>query len=193
MPNEIVYPVGTASRKETMTPRERWLAVLNREKPDRIPMDMWATGEAVQKLLDHMGCDHATAMQRLHIDLPTTLDGRYIGPPPEEGVDIYGLKWQTILYESGIYREPAGDPPLAKYESPEEIEANYRWPSPDDFDFSHLPEAVKKLEDRPIRGGGSEPFLLYKLLRGEEQAFIDLIENPDIVDYCLDKMFGLCY
>ena len=32
--------------KETMTPRERWLAVLNGEMPDRLPMDYWATGEA---------------------------------------------------------------------------------------------------------------------------------------------------
>jgi uroporphyrinogen decarboxylase len=29
--------------RETMTPRERWLAVLRREKPDRVPMDYWTT------------------------------------------------------------------------------------------------------------------------------------------------------
>ena len=29
-----------------MTSKERWLAVLNREQPDRVPMDYWATGEA---------------------------------------------------------------------------------------------------------------------------------------------------
>ena len=29
-----------------MSPRERWLAVLNRETPDRVPMDIWATEEA---------------------------------------------------------------------------------------------------------------------------------------------------
>ena len=26
-----------------------------------------------------------------------------------------------------------------------------------------------------------------------EQAFVDLIENPEIVHYCLDKLFGLAY
>lgn len=30
-------------------------------------------------------------------------------------------------------------------------------------------------------------------MRGEEQAFIDLIENPEIVHYCLDKLFDLAY
>ena len=41
--------------KESMTPKERWLAVLNREKPDRIPMDYWATGEATEKVMKYLG------------------------------------------------------------------------------------------------------------------------------------------
>ena len=28
-------------RNDAMTPRERWLAVLRRQKPDRIPTDYW--------------------------------------------------------------------------------------------------------------------------------------------------------
>jgi len=34
-----------------MTARERWLAVLKRERPDRIPMDFQGTHELVQKML----------------------------------------------------------------------------------------------------------------------------------------------
>jgi hypothetical protein len=33
-----------------MTPKERWLAVLNGEKPDRLPLDYWATPEATANL-----------------------------------------------------------------------------------------------------------------------------------------------
>ena len=40
---------------ETMTPRERWLAVLTRQKPDRVPMDYWATPEFSAKLIRHLG------------------------------------------------------------------------------------------------------------------------------------------
>lgn len=176
-----------------MTSRERWLAVLKREKPDRLPMDYWATGEATKKLLDYLDCDFATMLQRLHIDLPVSADGVYVGPPIEEGSDMYGQRWQTVEYDSGIYWEPTGDPPLAKYNSAEEIDENYNWPSVDLFDFSHLPEVVRENEHRPVRGGGSEPFLRYKLLRGEEQAFVDLIENPEIVEYCLEKLFAFSY
>jgi hypothetical protein len=50
--------------REGMTPRERWLAVLRRERPDRVPMDYWATGEANQKLMRHLGCATMQAVLR---------------------------------------------------------------------------------------------------------------------------------
>ncbi|NOZ23057.1 MAG: uroporphyrinogen-III decarboxylase-like protein, partial [Planctomycetes bacterium] len=52
-----------------MEPRERWLAVLNHEKPDRVPMDYRATGEATEKLLKYMGLDNLSQVfEKLHID-----------------------------------------------------------------------------------------------------------------------------
>ena len=178
--------------RESMTPRERWLAVLTRQTPDRVPMDFWATPEATAKLLKHMGCDLDEAMRRLHVDTVASVAGRYVGPPPPEGEDVFGLKRRRVDYGSGSYDEVI-NAPLAEFDSVEEIEAGYRWPSPDDWDYSDVPNQVKGQEHRPIRGGGSEPFLTYKALRGEEQAFIDLIANPKIVHYCLDKLFELAY
>ena len=52
-----------------MTPKERWLAVLNGEKPDRVPMDYWATAEASRKLIQHLGCENMDQVfSQLHID-----------------------------------------------------------------------------------------------------------------------------
>jgi uroporphyrinogen decarboxylase len=178
--------------KETMTPRERWLAVLARETPDRVPMDYWATPEATEKLLKHLGCDFDEMTRKLHIDIPLSVGPRYVGPPPKEGEDIWGVKHQVADYGTGVYSE-AVSAPLAEYTSVEEIEANYRWPQPDDWDYSDIPNQVRGQEHRPVKGGGSEPFLLYKMLRGEMQAFVDLVENPEIVHYCLDKLFDLAY
>ena len=175
-----------------MTGRERWLAVLNREAPDRIPMDYWATPEARQKLCKHLNCTSEEALDRLHIDVPLIVAGRYIGPPPAEGEDIFGVKYRTVDYGTGTYNEAVGAP-LAEFTSVAEIEANYTWPSPDHWDYSHIPDEIGDKEDRIIRGGGSEPFLMYKKLRGDVQAFIDLVENPEIVHYCLDKLFELAY
>jgi len=178
--------------RETMTPRERWLAVLTRKTPDRIPMDYWATGEATQNLLRYLNCDFEEACKRLHVDIPFSVGGRYVGPPPKEGEDIWGLRYRQVSYGTGIYNEVV-NAPLGHYISAEEIDANYSWPKPDYWDYSHLPELIKGHEHEPILGGGSEPFLQYKSLRGEEQAFVDLVENPEIVHYCLDKLFDLAY
>jgi uroporphyrinogen decarboxylase len=45
-----------------MTPRERWLAVLERRAPDRVPMDYWATEEASRRLMQHLGSDSMGAV-----------------------------------------------------------------------------------------------------------------------------------
>ena len=178
--------------RESMTPRERWLAVLTRQTPDRVPMDIWITPEARDTLCAYLGCDFDTVCERLHIDAPLTVSGRYVGPPPPEGKDIWGLERRRVDYGTGAYDEVISAP-LAQFNSPEEIEATYTWPHPDWWDYAHLPELVRGKEAQPVRGGGSEPFLLYKMLRGEEQAFMDLLMHPDIVHYCLDKLFELAY
>ena len=174
-----------------MTPKERWLAVLSGEKPDRIPMDYWATAEATDKLKAHLAAsDDRQMLERLSIDRPFSVTPRYVGPAPEIGYDIYGCRAELVDYGGGVYSETVYHP-LATYDSVEEIEANYHWPHPDWWDYSVLPGQIRGWEAYPIRGGGSEPFLLYKQLRGQEQAFIDMIEHPDIVDYCLDHLFDL--
>jgi uroporphyrinogen decarboxylase len=175
-----------------MSPRERWLAVLNRQTPDRVPMDIWITPEAAENLQRCLGCDWEGVLKRLRIDTPVTVAGRYVGPPLPDGADMWGVRCKRVQYGAGAYDE-AVNAPLAGYGSVDEIEAEYRWPSPDWFDYSHIPAEIAGKEDRIIRGGGSEPFLRYKVLRGDSQAFMDLIEHPDIVHYCLDKMFELCY
>jgi len=179
--------------RETMTPKERWLAVLRHELPDRLPMDYWATPEATAKLMDYLGCETTQQMyERLHIDILVSVEPKYIGPPIPADENIYGCRFKTVDYGTGVYQECIGHP-LANYQSIEEIEANYAWPTADLFDYSVIPAQIEGKEDYAIRGGGSEPFLTYCELRGLEQAYMDLIDNPEMVHYCLDKLFDFCY
>jgi uroporphyrinogen decarboxylase len=176
-----------------MTPKERWLAVLSRESPDRLPMDYWATDEATQKLMKHLGCAEPGEMfERLHIDRPVRVRPRYAGPPIEPGYDMYGCRFEDVDYGTGVYSECVTHP-LAQYDTVEEIARSTTWPTADWFDYSVIPNQTKGKEMYPIRGGGSEPFLTYKHLRGMQQAYVDLILNPDVVNYCLDKLFDFCY
>jgi uroporphyrinogen decarboxylase len=131
-------------------------------------------------------------LRGLHVDFVIGVGPRYIGPKLPENTDMFGCTYRTIDYGSGEYSEVTSHP-LAGFHTVAEIEANYRWPSPDWFDYSVIPHQIEGWENYPIRGGGSEPFLTYKSLRGQEQAFMDLVENPEIVHYCLDKLFDLAY
>lgn len=176
-----------------MTPKERWLAVLRRRKPDRVPMDYWATGEVTKKLMKQLGCENMKEMyERLHIDAVISVGPKYVGPPVPEDSDLYGCRYRNIKHQTGVYRECIYHP-LAKYKTVGQIKRNFEWPTVDLYDYSVIPEQAAKYEDYPIRGGGSEPFLTYKNLRGMEQAYLDLYMHPDIVHYCLDQLFDFCY
>jgi uroporphyrinogen decarboxylase len=176
-----------------MTPKERWLAVLNRRKPDRIPTDYWSTEEAKEKLQRFLRCDDEDSLyQILHIDKKIVVEPEYLGPRIPEDADVFGCRFRHMSYGSGVYRECCFHP-LAQYETVEEIKKDYRWPSPDWYGYCGLKEKLADLEEYPVQGGGSEPFLIYANLRGHEQALIDLIENPEMIHYCLDMLYGLAY
>ena len=178
---------------EGMSPRERWLAALWRKKPDRVPLDYGATAEATHKLSKHLGVgDEREMCDRLHIDPPVTVSSRYAGPAVADDADVFGCRFRDVDYGTGSYRECIHHP-LAGYSTVAEIARNYRWPSPDWWDCSVIPGQLAGLEQYPVRGGGSEPFLTYKNLRGDEQAFVDLVENPEVAHYILGKLFDLSY
>lgn len=178
---------------DRMSPRERWLAVMNRQKPDRVPTDYWATPEFSDKLMAHLGCDTLRAMlEKLGIDFVGSVSPIYVGPSLPEHTDIFGSRSAEINYGSGVYAEVVFHP-LAQYKTVAEIEKNYTWPSPDWWDYSTIACQAEEYARYPIKGGGSEPFLTYKDLRGQEQAMIDLVENPELVHYCLDRLFELAY
>jgi uroporphyrinogen decarboxylase len=173
--------------------KERWRAVLSGAAPDRVPMDYWATPETTQNVMRYLGCaTEDEMMARLRIDRPFSVTPRYVGPSVPPGQDMYGCRYRRVEYGAGSYDECVYHP-LALYATIEEIAAHYAWPTADWFDYSGLPGQIRGQEHRPIRGGGSEPFLIYIDLRGRQQAMIDLVENRALVEYCLDKLFDFAY
>jgi len=182
-------PLGkTAMRKETMIPRERWLAVLNRQKPDRVPMDYWATPEATEKTMAHLNCHSKREMlEKLHVDFAVEVKPAYVGPSVPAQHDEFGCTYQNVPYGTGEYEECVFHP-LARFESVEEIKRSYTWPDPDWWDYSGIKKQLQGNERYPILGGNYEPFLIYKKLRGEEQAYMDMALNPEIVHFCLESV-----
>ncbi len=176
-----------------MTPGERWLATLRRHKPDRVPMDYWATPEVDDALRRHFRCDDMWGVfKRLHIDRPVVVAPAYVGPALPRGANEFRVVYRKVNYGAGVYDEAVVHP-LARYRSIGELENDYVWPQPDWYDYSVLPGQVAGREEYPVEGPISEPYYLYKDFRGMEQAFVDLAENQEFVHYCLEKIFDYEY
>ncbi len=180
-------------KKESMSSRERWLAVLNRKPSDRIPMDYQGTPEVLVNLKKHLGLNtDQEVWEKLHIDMRYWIGPDYTGPALAADHDEYGIQYRMADYGSGSYWECVSGP-LEHFETIEEIERNYVWPTHDHLDYSRLQAMANACAGYPVSVMGSEPFLTYKYMRGEEQAFMDLVLNPDIVHYCLGKLYDIRY
>ena len=92
-----------------MNSRERMLAAINRKPVDRIPTDIWATGEVWAKLRAHFG-ESADIGQELHIDGFAGVGPEYIGPAlpsvaADESVNFWGIRTRRIPHEGGAYMD----------------------------------------------------------------------------------------
>ena len=172
----------------SMNSRERWRAVVERKHVDRAPCDMWATPEVFDKLCGELRCeDRWSLFDKLGIDAPYTIEPPYIGPELGENVNIWGVKSRTIDYEGGTYEETAFSP-LAEARTVADIE-EHRWPKADWYDYSQIDKEIEPHEHRPIRAGYVEPFMVYSFMRGLENAMMDTIESPALIECAFDHIF----
>lgn len=178
-----------------MTPRERWLALFNGERPDRIPTDYWATPEVTERLQRELRCSSKEELYcALNIDGVVDIEPvRTVAHfPTDPEADIWGTRRKAVDYGSGSYDEFANHP-LEQVTSVEEIHA-YPWPRPEDHDFDRFARDIAAApRHRIVRVGNYEPFLLYCALRGMELAMMDLKVDPEIVDAALEHIFQYHY
>lgn len=174
-----------------MTPRERWLTAISHQKPDRVPMDFWGTDEVIADLMRHLSVDTPEAVyDALRIDKPFVIADRYTGPPLPANTDSYGIVTTRVTHATGSYDEAVVHP-LADFESVEEIDAHYSWPTPDWWSVDHMAEELEATGDRPVSITMAGVYTDYTKLRGLEQAFVDFALNHDIVAYCLQEMYAI--
>lgn len=188
--------VGQGSRHHGgMTPRQRWLALFEGRTPDRTPTDYRGTAEVTDRLQRELQCpDDESLLRRLRVDMPRGFGPRpkFNHHPNDPEADLWGIRYTRIDYGTGSYNE-ASHHPLAHMTSASELD-HHRWPQPDDFDFSVMAEVLAEDDGYRVRSGGSyEPFLLYAYLRGLEQAFEDLLINPEFAHALLGRLFDYHY
>ncbi len=180
-----------------MTPRQRWRALFDGERPDRVPCDYWGTAEVTARLLKDLGCSGERELyERLGVDKCIHLVPRHAtvasdGWHMQSHFKIWHIGTEMISYGEGLgVYEEAVNYPLAGAESVADVDA-FDWPQVDTWDYSTLRDQCAEWPENPILCGSSEPFYLYCRLRGMERSLADLIESPEIAECILEHIFAV--
>ena len=184
-----------------MTSKERVKKAARRQKTDRPPSSLRCTPEVWDALMAHFGVDTIEDVQdKLDTDLRWVYP-EFIGPPERsavtlhsEGTDLWGCVNKAVKNEYNTYVEIVGHP-LAGFKTAEEV-YGYDWPSLDWFDYSHIKEQIKrnkKTDDRAIMYFAGGAFETPWYMRGMEQFFMDMYDNPDIVYAICSKVREFYY
>ncbi len=182
-----------------MTPRERVLAALRRQQPDRVPKMInfyphtfsQHGGRNSEEIFD-------TDIRFVEIAAPREqsrfLD--YLRALPQD-VYVGSSRILRTYHDWGYHPEIARDAPLGDAQTIAELAAA---PLPD-FMAQAQPERlraeVERLHARGYAVMASPPHLGGELfetafrLRGFEQFMIDLVENPPLVDYLLEQLTAM--
>ena len=181
-----------------MTPRERILTAAHRGKADRIPLDIWYTPEVRDRLLAH--CAVVTEKElwaKLHLDKIIGVGPRYVGPPARQFPDgsredpPWWVRSREVNYGTGAYWEMI-EWPLRTATTMAELE-QFQWPSADWYDFSTIEAQCDAWPEHAIEGCYVAPFFWHNHVRGLEQSCIDLIAEPEMTMYMLNRIEEFCW
>lgn len=171
-----------------MTARERVLAALRHEQPDRVPRDFWAEPATWKRLFSHLGHSNKDRfLEDLGVDI------RHLEAPGTPDFEVRGGLFQNLWGERFVYRQTPWGPmredvkgALADAKSLAEME-NFAWPAPDDIDRSQLEAQCHQYEQYALLYGFADVWQRPALVRGWENIFLDMIERPEWVHYLCRK------
>ena len=166
---------------------------LAHQTTDRIPIAMVCSGinlpasEQLELfLLEKRGINLPTYLRSL-LDI-YAVEPKYIGPPLQPGVDIWGVRRIAQSFGSGSYDEIAIYP-LSQAKTPKELE-RHCWPSADWFDYGALDDSIARaneVEERCLMIYNANVFERTWYMRGFEQALLDFYENPELIYAMLER------
>jgi uroporphyrinogen decarboxylase len=182
-----------------VTGRERVLTAIRHQEPDRVPIDLWAAPEVYASLRAALALPDDTAiLDRFGVDLAYVPGPSYQGrelrawDTPEGRVteDLWGVRRLEKRVRRGgaewSYKHVVGAP-LAQAATPAEIHAYAHWPDPAAWDCTTLREQCQavRAQGRAVVNAGDRLDRTAQLktmmyLRGMEQTYVDLAQNPDI-------------
>ncbi|MBI4790048.1 MAG: hypothetical protein HY782_23685 [Chloroflexi bacterium] len=204
-----------------MKPRERVLAALNHQEPDRVPLDIGGGSsttiviEGYEKLKQHLGIQSETqvlnkiarvarldeaVMCQLGSDcrpVKSKPPAHWTPPPSAPGtfIDVWGTAWRQAYYGDNCYYWEVAKSPLAQ-SSIEDL-GKCPWPDPIDPGYTDgLANKAKALYQGTdyaiIADAGFKSFWERAyMLRGFEQLLMDLASDPRFVSALMDKLLEI--
>lgn len=192
------------AKNEKLTARERTTKAINFDEPDRIPIDNWMVPEVIKRCSEYWGCENEEELLAfLGKDIRDNYGPSFVGQEFkkfDDGTvaDLWGVRRKVVTYSKGTsaegtWKEVAWSP-LEHMTTVKEIEDYEGWPSPDWWDYSSLKADCAALHpeyfvlnkgDRLDRTAQLKPMMY---LRGIQQTFIDLAQNPEIVECIRDHV-----
>jgi len=179
-----------------MTSKERVLAAISHQVPDRIPLDFSANAAVLQRLMSEFGVtDYSDLLTKLNVDivdLRAVVEPVYCGPVPKTterpgGVteNYWGMRTKTMETATGP-EECYCEFVLAECTSVDEL-AGHRWPQADWFDFTDFSARLDAWADRAIMASGPSVWQHPTFLRGIDNMLMDLIGDPDMAAFMMDR------
>ncbi|MHB9132955.1 MAG: uroporphyrinogen decarboxylase family protein [Armatimonadota bacterium] len=164
-----------------MNSRERQLAVICHQVPDRVPVDAICI-ENSRQIADFLAMAPEAVCDRLGID------GRIVAAPYTGACPAELSEWGTR--NTGDYGT-GHDYPLAAVTSIREVE-RYAWPDPVHYDYPAAAGTATALGDRyAVRGPYWKPLFCQACdLFGMEEAMARMLTEPEIFEAALDAILA---
>ncbi|MBN2853073.1 MAG: hypothetical protein JXQ23_10105 [Clostridia bacterium] len=179
-----------------MNSRDRVAAAINKVKSDKVPTSLRCTSEALDKLIKYLNVKTKQEVyDQLDIDF-RWIYVPFIGPKERsasplgsEGFDFWGCYNKAVKNEFNTYYEFTYHP-LAECKTVTDIK-NYKWPELDWWDYDRIPDIIEnecQKDRRAIMFFAGGTFETPWYMRGMEQFFMDIIEEPEIVNAICEKV-----
>ena len=185
-----------------MTSRERVLAAINHECPDRTPCDFHGMAACNRALFAHYHVtDYPALMDRLGydmIDIRGVVDPEWVAPFPKERElgngefqDWLGFRKKRMQTAYGeitehsdfVWKDAQTVGDLADSDA-------FVFPKLEWFDFSTMAARLEQFADRAIMASGASVFQHPTLVRGLDNVLCDLYEAPEIVRHMSERYTG---
>jgi uroporphyrinogen decarboxylase len=182
-----------------MNPRERVLAVLRHQCPDRVPKMVnfypWSFSQYPDR---EAGEVFNTEIRFVTIDVPARQVDflHYLESLPR---DVYIGRPETLrtYHEWGYHPEIERDAPLGDAHSIQQIAATPFPNSMAQINLERVTASVKRFHTQHFAVMASPPHLGGELfetawrLRGFDQFMVDLVENPPLVEYLIEQLTAM--